>query len=277
MNKEDKEILVRIDRYIRGELREEEKERLWKDFLRKPEYYHWFETELHLRHMKESDGSSGSDSSNGNSNGHQNGFSGGRVPNGNGSPVMSIMSHMRSYAWVMAAAAVLTIIVGVRFFLLQESPDLHVLAINRIDATELTSAGITRSDDHIDDSDQIALSRGIAFAYNGDDTDAAGQFISVLNASDNPELVSKAELNLGIVRYNQQNFEEASMYFGQSLQNGVLSAFLEEKTRWFLANAYLNLGQEEKARMELDTILEMKGRYEADASRLKQKLAGAGQ
>lgn len=275
MNKEDKEILVRIDRYIRGELREEEKERLWKEFLRKPEYYHWFETELHLRRMKESDGNSGSGSSNG--NGHQNGMGGGRVLNGNGSPVMSMMSHMRSYTWVLAAAAVLTLIVGIRFFLFQGSPEIHELAINRIDATELSGAGITRSDDQTDDSDQVALSRGIAFAYNGDEVRAAEQFVSVLNASDNPELVSKAELNLGIVRYNQQNFEEASIYFGQSLQSGVLSAFLEEKTRWFLANSYLNLGREEKARTELDAIMEVEGRYEAEASHLKQRLAGTGQ
>lgn len=275
MNKEDKEILVRIDRYIRGELREEEKERLWKEFLRKPEYYHWFETELHLRRMKESDGNSGSGIPNG--NGQQNGMPGGRVLNGKGSPVMSMMSQMRSYTWVLAAAAVLTLIVGMRFFLFQDSPDVHQLAVNRIDATELSGAGITRSDDQPDDINQVALSRGIAFAYNGDEAEAGEQFILVLNASDNPDLVSKAQLNLGIVRYNQQNFEEASDYFSQSLQSGVLSAFLEEKTHWFLANSYLNLGREEQALTELDAVLEIEGRYESDASHLKQKLTGEGQ
>jgi len=274
MKKEDKEILVRIDRYIRGELREEEKERLWKDFLRKPEYYHWFETELHLRNMKESDNSSGSGNSNG--KGNRNGLEGSGMLNGNGSPVMSMTSQMKFYNWILAVAAVLMIVAGVRFFLFQDNPDIHELAISRIDATELSGAGITRSDDQVTDGEQVRLSRGIAFAYNGDEADAAEQFISVLNASDNPEMVSKAGLNLGIVRYNQQNFEEASAYFGLSLQSGILSEFLEEKTRWFLANSYLNLGQEEKARTELDAVLELEGRYETEASQLKQKLAGAG-
>ncbi|PWN07763.1 tetratricopeptide repeat protein [Rhodohalobacter mucosus] len=275
MKKEDKEILVRIDRYIRGELREEEKERLWKDFLRKPEYYHWFETELHLRRMKESDGGSGSGSTNGKE--HLNGMPGGRVLNGNGSPVMSMMSQMRPYTWVVAAAAVLTIIFGLRFFLLQDSSDVHDLAINRIDATELSGAGITRSDDQVGDSDQVALSRGIAFAYNGDEADAAEQFILVLQTSNNQEMVSKAVLNLGIVRYNQQNFEEASMHFSRSLQSGALTAFQEEKTRWFLANSYLNLGQNQNTLTELDAILDIKGRYETAAFQLKQNLTGSGE
>ena len=55
MKKKDKEILVKIDQYIRGELCAEEKEALWIEFLKKPEYLNWFETELHLRHFNDPD------------------------------------------------------------------------------------------------------------------------------------------------------------------------------------------------------------------------------
>ena len=273
MTNEDKEILVRIDRYIRGELREDEKERLWRDFLRKPEYYHWFETELHLRHMRETDGKS--DGSHPESGHHQNDMPGGRVLNGNGSPVLSLMSRLGSYRWAIAAAAILMMVVGMNFFGFHSGSDLQELAVSRIDVTELSGAGIMRSDDQETDRDQAVLSRGIASAYNGNEAEAAEQFAIIINRTENPEMLSRAELNMGIVQYNRQNFEEASAHFIQSLQNTELSEFLEEKTRWFLANSYLMTGTEKDAIAELDTILRIKGRYETDASDLKQKLGEA--
>ena len=42
------EIMKRIDRYIRGELNQQEIDELWIGFLEDPQWYDWFEAELHL-------------------------------------------------------------------------------------------------------------------------------------------------------------------------------------------------------------------------------------
>ena len=45
---EDQKIIKEINRYIKGELGPAEIDELWVEFLKNPEYYEWFETELHL-------------------------------------------------------------------------------------------------------------------------------------------------------------------------------------------------------------------------------------
>jgi hypothetical protein len=97
MKKKDKEILVRIDQYIRGELRAEEKEALWKEFLQQPEYLNWFETELHLRHFKNPDNSFRIDEA----KGGENRSAGGSMLNGQKPTRFSQAKTMHSVLWLM--------------------------------------------------------------------------------------------------------------------------------------------------------------------------------
>ena len=44
------EMMKRIDRYIRGELNQQEIDELWIGFLEDPRWYDWYETKLQLNH-----------------------------------------------------------------------------------------------------------------------------------------------------------------------------------------------------------------------------------
>ena len=44
-----REIHIHIERYIRGKLTPDQIDELWIEFLRAPEWYDYFITELHLR------------------------------------------------------------------------------------------------------------------------------------------------------------------------------------------------------------------------------------
>ena len=43
--------MKRIDQYIRGGLTQEEIDELWIEFIKKPEWYRIFETDLHIRSL----------------------------------------------------------------------------------------------------------------------------------------------------------------------------------------------------------------------------------
>jgi len=43
------DIMQRIDSYIRGRLNQQEIDELWMEFLKEPEWYRVFETDLNLR------------------------------------------------------------------------------------------------------------------------------------------------------------------------------------------------------------------------------------
>ena len=42
-------MMQRIEKYIRGKLNQDEIDQLWVEFLKDPEWYSIFETDLHLR------------------------------------------------------------------------------------------------------------------------------------------------------------------------------------------------------------------------------------
>ena len=43
------DMMQRIDLYIRGKLNQQEIDELWIEFLKEPEWYKIFETDLHIR------------------------------------------------------------------------------------------------------------------------------------------------------------------------------------------------------------------------------------
>jgi len=45
------DMMQRIDSYIRGRLNQQEIDQLWIEFLKEPDWYSKFETDLHLRSL----------------------------------------------------------------------------------------------------------------------------------------------------------------------------------------------------------------------------------
>ena len=45
-------MMKKIDRYIRGELAQGEIDELWIEFIKEPDWYRIFETDLHIRSLQ---------------------------------------------------------------------------------------------------------------------------------------------------------------------------------------------------------------------------------
>jgi tetratricopeptide (TPR) repeat protein len=250
----DTEILKEIDRYIDGKLNRKETDELWVRFLENPEYYKWFETDLHLRKLAADAYQKKGERNNG----------------GEANPKHPV--KLRPWAYALAAA--LLVVVGLSLFLLQERSSVYSLAIDRIDYSELAGADIYRSDEAATPGMDVLINQGLAYAYNNEERRAVEHFTDLLDR--NPDGLQRAriQMNLGILHYNMRSFDEAAIHFNHAAENEETTLFFREKAWWFLGNAYLNLRDFENARQAVVRVTELDGRYLQEAENLLNALNG---
>lgn len=246
------EILEAIEQYIRGELSQEEIDELWIIFLQYPEYFNWFETELHLRNLIRK----------------------GKRP-GSANENLSGSSSAQTYrGWLYAAAAAVMLAIGLQFFVLHQPETVENLAIAEINQSHFIGADVLRSDNSpaVDNSLDEAFNKALATAYLGETESAIEQFEEILPQIDNDQQLIWVSMNLGILFYNDGEYESAKNHFQAVTEIGNLQVYQEEKAWWFLGNACLNLNQPYEAREAVFNSYSLNGRYQAAALALLKKL-----
>ena len=249
----EKEIIKEIDRYIRGELSPAEIDGLWELFLKEPEYFDWFETELHLKKLAIDSKKSNIYPS------HQ--------KDGKYSPKKGVYTK-----WITAVAAALIIGFGLQFYFMDSSFHMHPYAVESIDYTELVGADLFRSDEDRPAIPELAMNQGIAFAYNGEEERAISKFNEILEMDTDSSTRTRAEMNLGILYYNIGDYESAAAKFKSVTVVDNLTDFFEEKAWWLFGNTYLNLRELAEAKNAFLNTIELDGRYKESASILIEKL-----
>jgi len=249
----EKQIIKEIDRYINGELQPDEIDLLWEQFLKNPEYFEWFETELHLKKLV-------MDSK----KGKINPFGSKRGSSLGGKGVFR--------KWMMAAAAAVAIGFGLQIFFMDQQVSIHPYSIDAIDYTEMAGADLYRSDGERPGALDVAMNQGIAYAYNNEPEKAISQFQEILAYDPDDFVRIRAEMNLGILFFNTAKFESALPHFIYLTEQEDLGHFFEEKAWWYLGNTYLNLREIAEARVAVLRASAMDGRYKADADSLLEKL-----
>lgn len=251
----EKEIIIQITRYIKGELNDREEDLLWEEFLKNPEYYDLFETELNLADLYQNKNFKIDDSRN-----HNN-----------------VHEPKRGYkTWPVAAAAAILIAAAFYLFLFtfqaESGPDFY--AMSEIELTEMLGSDIYR-DDHSETGglDQ-QINRALSIAFDGDN-DRAFQILSNLSeepASDIQEI--RIFYNLGILAYNDDNYEQALEYFSeiQTLDYSETPDYLFENINWFSAHIYLKRGEIEEAMALLESISTEKGIHSQKAEQLLSEI-----
>lgn len=245
----NKNIIVEIDRYIKGKLSSKEVDNLWIKFLDNPEYFDWFETDLHLRHM---------------------------IHKNQPAAIHSLRESNKPKkpnikTWIAAAAAIIVLSVGLQYFWSLQS-FAEEYAIDQIDRTELMGSDILRSDSQEVEQLDITINEALADAYEGEIEEAIAKFEKILEESPNSRQRVRAEMNLGILLYNESEYEQAVVHFQSITEMGSLSKFVEEKAWWFLGNTYLNLDQLDHAREAVFTAYSLDGRYKNPARDLLERL-----
>lgn len=246
-------VIKEIHRYISGDLSLKEIDELWVQFLKNPEYYNWFETELHLRKLAKDSKKATIHPLNSSQNNSQKTF--------------------RNYRkWVIAAAAAVVISFGLQFFSMDGTDTILNYSIESIENTELVGADVFRSDEEEGSSIDVAINQGLAYAYNDEEERAIETFREILLQDPTEEQRARAEINLGILLYNQGDYSDAVIHFETVTQIDELNRFFEEKAWWFLGNAYLNLRQLSEARDAVFNAYTLDGRYQTPALTLLKKL-----
>lgn len=253
-NKEKIELLKQVDLYIRGELSQDEIDELWKILLQNPEYYDWFETEVHLQSLIRK---------------------GIRPDFGKGSDSNTNSSIFQLYkGWIFAAAAAVILAVGLQFLSLDQPAEIHSLALAEIDPSNLTGADVLRSNSQSATDTDISVNEALASAYEGETDEAIEMFLNILKET---ESISKrqratAEMNLGILFYNKGEYEQAKKHFLTITEMEEIPEYQKEQSWWFLGNTYLNLNQLHEARDAVFEAYSFSGRFQSAALSLLKKL-----
>lgn len=252
----DLNLEKQIDAYIKGRLTESEAENLWVALLKRPDYIDMLETELSVKLILEEQLQAEREKE-----------AGAKVTNIFQNPLM------RSWKWLATAAAIAILVIAINFLQLDTHQTIRQLTLGEINMVEnLASPEVLRSQKtEISDVDSL-LNIGFKAAISGDVEGALEIYKEVVNNYNDEPAVAMAHLNMGIINYNSENFENASLAFKNALQRVVDDAVLEEKAYWYLGNAYIHLGQLEEAREAIQSAYSMDGMYRKPAFRLLQKL-----
>jgi len=249
------ELLKRIDSYIKGRLTQEEIDALWIEFLKYPEMFRYFETEVQIQDMiKKGD--------------IPESFKTDRVeePEQKG-PAYKV--------WLYAAAAAIILAVGIQFFAVhQQGANTAQWAIAEIELDEMVGSDVYRSDEDGIDAPEIDLqiNSAVAMAYNDSIEKAIETFRELLNRDLNDRQLVRTELNIGILLYNSGDFEEAKNHFERVTRIETVRESFIEKGWWLYGNALLNTGDIAGAREAVNNAYGMNGRFQKPALALLKKL-----
>lgn len=247
------QLLEQIDQYIRGELSQDEIDELWKQFLQHPEWYDWFETELHLRSLIKK----------------------GKRPNFNTNDPVNRggNSSFKKYrGWIYAAAAAVLLAIGLQFFSYEQAEPVSDFALAEIDQSNLIGADVLRTEDGPAEELDVAINEALATAYEGETAEAIAEFQELLTQSPNNQQQVRIEMNLGILFYNSGEYESARTHFRSITEIENIEDYQKEKAWWFLGNALLNVDEPRAAREAVFNAYSMDGRYQSAALSLLKKL-----
>jgi tetratricopeptide (TPR) repeat protein len=248
------ELLEKIDSYIKGKLSQEEIEALWIDFLKYPEMFRYFDTEVQIQDM----------------------IKNGDVPESfRQYRVEEPEQPGTSYkVWFYAAAAALIFAIGLQFFSIQQQDvNASKWAVDEIELDEMVGSDVYRSveDGEILETD-LQINSAMAMAYS-DSIEAAIESYRELLINDlNDRQLARVELNIGILLYNNGSYEEAKSHFERVTRIETVRESFIEKGWWLYGNALLNTGDIAEARQAVYTAYGMNGRFQKPALALLKKL-----
>lgn len=250
------ELQKRIDAYLNGDLSQKEIDELWADIIGNPDYYKYFETNIHLRQLYSKSKTSPSPSTT--------------------SDRQSSKIHILSprWYWYVAAAAILIIVLSVNLLKMNHQDSLDALSVKEISNSEIESPDIMRSDSGKTKKSDSLLNLGYHATITGDIKKAEDIYATIIDRYNNQSSTIQAHLNLGILKYNQKEYQLATDHFKtviKQLDNGSERRLLE-KAYWYLGNTYLNLKESDKAQRAIYNSWAINGIYRKPAERLLKEM-----
>lgn len=238
MQKPKKELEKKIDAYVKGDLSENEAQKMWAELLKHPLYIDWLQTEIDLtRHHRQT------------------------TRQGN---------FQQYWKWAAAAAAVVLVVAGLN---LLSSETLNDYTVERILLREnLATAGVMRSDEPNSEIVDSLLNIGFESAVSGNINKAVSIYEEVIEKYPNTPYAAKAHLNTGIITYNRGKYTSAISSFEKVVSVVDQNNFIIEQAYWYMGNALINIEKYRRAHEALKKAYQLNGIHKEDAQRLLEKL-----
>lgn len=253
----DKEIVREIDRYLKGKMTIKEADQLWGKLLENPEYMKLLETEANVRKYFLAE----------NYNHNVTGETGSGTIHKSGT-VLSLRN------WIYAIAAGLVIFVMYQLTSLDTRSGLQSELISSIAAQEMVTMDIYRTAEQGYEELDVKINSGYEAAVSGRISESYDHFTSVLESQ--PATVQKAvaNLNIGILHYNNAEFEKATHAFKAVIdeENPDLSVYTKEKGWLYLGQSHAQLGQLSEAYQAIREAYLLDGIFRNDAERLLTRI-----
>lgn len=238
------EIDKKIEDYLEGRLTASEIDGLWADILANPEYLGHLKTEAQLKAYY--------------------------------SKKMSEQSAGREDRFrksiIVSIAAVLVVTVGIIWTLFQDSGMLPPQPVNAISVFDMETPVVTRSENETLAESALMLLDGYDLVLDGDESEAVSRFRDVIETYPESESAMFALLNLGVIAYNNHDYEEAQQMFESVSARAGSDEMILQKAYWFLANAALQTGDLKKASESSKKASLLNGYYSEQASELSEHL-----
>jgi tetratricopeptide (TPR) repeat protein len=244
----DIEILKDIDRYLNGEMSTEEIDQLWGKFIEKPEYFELLKTEAHARKYFQK-------KMRGDTPAEEKGFWSSNV----------VMSYKN---WIYTLAAVLIIFVLFQLTTVSSTAGLQSELLGSISPHEMVTVEIYRTTEPGFERLDIEINKGYEAAVSGRLDESKEHFLHVLDSDPTPAQKAVANLNMGILFFNNADFEEASAAFKTVTENENLSAFTLEKGWWYLGQSLARQDYLDDARQAVNKAYQLDGLFRQEAELL---------
>ena len=165
--------------------------------------------------------------------------------------------------WILAAAVVfLSIISG---SLLKLSSDPYQFGITSIELGEFESGKTTRSGNGYLNAKDSLLNLGIKASVDGKKKNAVSLFTELVNKYPDSESAGLAQINLGIILFNDGKFDLALQSFESALDKPLSDEYVIEKAMWFKTYSLINVERLEDARTSAIAVFYLDGVYRKQA------------
>lgn len=244
------EIQHTIDLYVAGKLSAEEIDALWASMLAEPEAYDYLITVATARDLANSDSQN--------------------------TPASTTEIRPRTWKeytpWFSAAAVlalIITVLLNIQIDTQQQLRPIGDINVGQFEIGE-TMRDAQNDQTSITVLDSM-LAEGMQAKIDGREEDSRNTFMKVVEEFPNEARAAKAYLNLGILDYNDDDFESAIQNFGDAATY-TDRTLIREKAFWFKANAHLHLNQIKEARQSVLKAYAQNGDYRREAFIMLKKL-----
>lgn len=222
------ELEQQIDRYVSGELNQDQVDELWTQLIQEPYYAEYLKTVANISHIISSSKMRKVDT-----------------------------QEIRSTNVWYAFAATVVLVIGLMSTMLIYKD----ASVNRFDAMSNLEMHNVRSSVISADEVEAGIQHGIGLAVTGNTDQAITHLSDLYEKVSLADVRSDIQLNIGIIQYNSSRYEEAKNTFQLITETSSDDKLMMEKALWYKANTYLKLGSVEEAKHLIRQVHDIDGAY----------------